>query len=132
MQKRSFSSLMEAYERLIRRPNPVNEHFYNGIFDRYQHPVLTREHIPPFWMYDADPETNPFMMQRLGVNAVLNSGAIKLNGKYMLVARVEGMDRKSFFAVAESDSPTEGFRFWDYPVVLPDTQLRRPTCTTCV
>ena len=122
MQKRSFSSLMEAYERLIRRPNPVNKHFYNGIFDRYQHPVLTREHIPPFWMYDADPETNPFMMQRLGVNAVLNSGAIKLNGKYMLVARVEGMDRKSFFAVAESDSPTEGFRFWDYPVVLPDTQ----------
>lgn len=122
MQKRSFFSLMEAYERLIRRPNPVNEHFYNGIFDRYQHPVLTREHIPPFWMYDADPETNPFMMQRLGVNAVLNSGAIKLNGKYMLVARVEGMDRKSFFAVAESDSPTEGFRFWDYPVVLPDTQ----------
>ncbi len=122
MQKRSFSSLMEAYERLIRRPNPVNEHFYNGIFDRYQHPVLTREHIPPFWMYDADPETNPFMMQRLGVNAVLNSGAIKLNGKYMLVARVEGMDRKSFFAVAESHSPTEGFRFWDYPVVLPDTQ----------
>ena len=122
MQKRSFSSLMEAYERLIRRPNPVNEHFYNGIFDRYQHPVLTREHIPPFWMYDADPETNPFMMQRLGVNAVLNSGAIKLNGKYMLVGRVEGMDRKSFFAVAESDSPTEGFRFWDYPVVLPDTQ----------
>ena len=122
MQKRSFSSLMEAYERLIRRPNPVNEHFYNGIFDRYQHPVLTREHIPPFWMYDANPETNPFMMQRLGVNAVLNSGAIKLNGKYMLVARVEGMDRKSFFAVAESDSPTEGFRFWDYPVVLPDTQ----------
>ena len=122
MQKRSFSSLMEAYERLIRRPNPVNEHFYNGIFDRYQHPVLTREHIPPFWMYDANPETNPFMMQRLGVNAVLNSGAIKLNGKYMLVARVEGMDRKSFFAVAESHSPTEGFRFWDYPVVLPDTQ----------
>ena len=122
MQTRSFSSLMEAYERLIRRPNPVNEHFYNGIFDRYQHPVLTREHIPPFWMYDANPETNPFMMQRLGVNAVLNSGAIKLNGKYMLVARVEGMDRKSFFAVAESDSPTEGFRFWDYPVVLPDTQ----------
>ena len=122
MQKRSFSSLMEAYERLVQRPNPVNEHFYNGIFDRYQNPVLTREHIPPFWMYDADPETNPYMMQRLGVNAALNSGAIKLNGKYYLVVRVEGMDRKSFFAVAESSSPTEGFRFWDYPVVLPDTQ----------
>ena len=73
-------------------------------------------------MYDADPETNPYMMQRLGVNAALNSGAIKLNGKYYLVVRVEGMDRKSFFAVAESSSPTEGFRFWDYPVVLPDTQ----------
>lgn len=122
MQKRSFSSLMEAYERLVQRPNPVNEHFYNGIFDRYQNPVLTREHIPPFWMYDADPETNPYMMQRLGVNAALNSGAIKLNGKYYLVVRVEGMDRKSFFAVAESSSPTEGFRFWDYPVMLPDTQ----------
>ena len=93
-----------------------------GIFDRYQNPVLTREHIPPFWMYDADPENNPYMMQRLGLNAALNSGAIKLNGKYYLVVRVEGMDRKSFFAVAESSSPIEGFRFWDYPVVLPDTQ----------
>lgn len=122
MKPRSFSSLMEAYERLIARPNPVNEHFYNGLFDRYQYPVLTREHIPPFWMYDANPETNPYMMQRLGVNATLNSGAIKLNGKYYMVVRVEGMDRKSFFAVAESDKPTEGFRFWDYPVVLPDTE----------
>ena len=93
-----------------------------GIFDRYQNPVLTRKHIPPFWMYDADPENNPYMMQRLGVNAALNSGAIKLNGKYYLVVRVEGMDRKSFFAVAESSSPIEGFRFWDHPVVLPDTQ----------
>ena len=72
-------------------------------------------------MYDANPETNPFMMQRLGVNATMNSGAIKLNGRYCLVVRVEGMDRKSFFAVAESDSPTEGFRFRDYPVILPDT-----------
>lgn len=73
-------------------------------------------------MYDADPGTNPYMMQRLGVNAALNSGAIKLNGKYYLVVRVEGMDRKSFFAVTESSSPTDGFRFWDHPVVLPDTQ----------
>ncbi|MBR4537846.1 MAG: glycosidase [Clostridia bacterium] len=122
MRSRSFDSLMEAYERVIARPNPVNEHFYNGIFTRYQHPVLTREHIPPFWMYDADPETNPYMMQRLGVNATLNSGAIKLNGKYCLIVRVEGMDRKSFFAVAESGSPTEGFRFRDYPILLPDTE----------
>ena len=121
MQIRSFSSLMESYERLIARPNPANDHFYNGLYTRYRYPVLTREHIPPFWMYDADPASNPFMMQRLGVNATMNSGAIKLNGKYCLVVRVEGMDRKSFFAVAESDKPTEGFRFWDYPVVLPDT-----------
>ena len=122
MQKRTFSSLMEAYERLLNRPNPVSERFYNGLFERYQHPVLTREHIPPFWIYDADPSANPFMMQRLGVNATMNSGAIKLNGKYCLVVRVEGMDRKSFFAVAESDRPTEGFRFRDEPVVLPDTE----------
>jgi len=122
MRSRSFASLMEDYERVVSRPNPVDEHFYNGIFTRYRRPVLTREHIPPFWMYDADPEANPYMMQRLGVNAVLNSGAIKLNGKYCLLARVEGMDRKSFFAVAESDRPTEGFRFRDRPVVLPDTE----------
>ena len=121
MKVRSFAQLMAAYETLVARPNPVDTHFYNGVYNRYEHPVLTREHIPPFWMYDANPETNPFMMQRLGVNATMNSGAIKLNGKYCLVVRVEGMDRKSFIDVAESDSPTEGFRFRDYPVVLPDT-----------
>ena len=121
MQSRSFALLMEQYERLIARPNPVNERYYNGLFTRYQFPVLTREHVPPFWMYDANPATNPYMMQRLGVNATMNSGAIKLGDKYCLVVRVEGQDRKSFFAVAESDRPTEGFRFRDYPVVLPDT-----------
>ena len=122
MRTRSFESLMEDYERLLERPNPADEHFYNGIFTRYRNPVLTREHIPPFWMYDADPSTNPFMMQRLGVNATMNSGAIKLNDRYCLVVRVEGADRKSFFAVAESDCPTEGFRFRDLPVILPDTE----------
>lgn len=122
MPGRSFSSLMESYERLVARNNPVNERFYNGIFERYVFPVLTREHIPPFWMYDADPVSNPFMMQRLGVNAVFNSGAIFLNGKYCLLARVEGSDRKSFFAVAESSSPAEGFRFRDYPIMIPDTE----------
>ena len=121
MQPRSFASLMEAYERVISRPNPVNERFYNGLFTRYENPVLTRQHIPPFWMYDANPDTNPYMMQRLPVNATFNSGAIKVNGKYCLVVRVEGQDRKSFFAVAESDKPTEGFRFRDYPILLPDT-----------
>ena len=122
MRSRSFDSLMEFYERILSRPNPADEHFYNGIFRRYQNPVLTREHIPPFWMYDANPETNPFMMQRLGINATLNSGALKVDGKYCLLVRVEGMDRKSFFAVAESDRPTEGFRFRDEPVILPDTE----------
>ena len=122
MRTRSFDSLMESYERLLARPNPVDEHFYNGLYVRYRNPVLTREHIPPFWMYDANPETNPFMMQRLGVNATLNSGALKAEGKYCLVVRVEGMDRKSFFAVAESERPTEGFRFRDRPILLPDTE----------
>ncbi len=95
--------------------------FYNGMYDRYKYPVLTREHAPLIWQYDFNPETNPYFMKRLGINAVLNSGAIELNGKYYLVARVEGDDRKSFFAVAESDSPVDGFRFWDYPILLPDT-----------
>ncbi len=112
---------LEKQEKLIKRPNNVNKEFNNGIFERYEHPVLTREHAPVVWRYDVNKETNPFFMERLGINAVMNSGAIKLNGKYILVARVEGADRKSFFAVAESDSPTEGFRFRDMPVVLPDT-----------
>ena len=118
---KSYKELNAAYESLVRRPNRKNQHFYNGIYDRWEYPVLTREHIPPFWMYDVNPETNPHMMQRLGVNGVFNSGALMLNGKYTLVARVEGNDRKSFFAVAQSDNGVDGFRFWDYPVHLPDT-----------
>lgn len=93
---------------------------YNGIYTRWKNPVLTREHAPLIWRYDLNPETNPNFMERLGVNAVFNAGAIKLNGKYCLVARVEGNDRKSFFAVAESSSPVDGFRFRDYPIRLPD------------
>ena len=108
-------------ELLINRKNEIDSDFYNGIYDRYKYPVLTREHAPLIWQYDFNPETNPYFMKRLGINAVLNSGAIELNGKYYLVARVEGDDRKSFFAVAESDSPVDGFRFWDYPILLPDT-----------
>ena len=118
---KTYKELNSAYESLIRRPNRLNQHFYNGILDRWEYPVLTREHIPPFWMYDVNPDTNPRMMQRLGVNAVFNSGALMLDGKFTLVARVEGSDRKSFFAVAQSDSGVDGFRFWDYPVCLPDT-----------
>lgn len=111
---------LEKYQRLINRKNEKSG-FYNGIFDRYQYPVLTREHIPLTWRYDLNMETNPFFMERLGVNAVMNSGAVELDGKFYLVARIEGNDRKSFFGVAESDSGVDGFRFWDYPVELPDT-----------
>ena len=117
----TYEELNARYEALLARKNTVDDARYNGIYDRWTDPVLTRDHIPPFWKYDPDPATNPFMMQRLGVNAVFNSGALLLNGKYTLVARVEGNDRKSFFAVAQSDSPVEGFRFWDEPILLPDT-----------
>ena len=112
---------VKKQEELLNKKNNVDTSFYNGIFDRYENPVLTRDHAPISWRSDIDETTNPFFEERLGINAVMNSGAIELNGKYYLVARVEGADRKSFFAVAESDKPTEGFRFWDYPVVLPDT-----------
>lgn len=111
--------VMKRYEEIVNRKN-VKSDFYNGIYDRYEYPVLTRDHIPPFWKFDMNPETNPYFMERIGVNAVMNSGAIELNGKFYLVARVEGNDRKSFFAVAESDSGIDGFRFWDYPVLLDD------------
>ena len=117
----TYQELEARYEKLIQTKNTVNRERYNGIYERWTNPVLTRDHIPPFWMYDPNPETNPFMMQRLGVNAVFNSGAILLDGKYTLVARVEGSDRKSFFAVAQSDNGVDGFRFWDEPVLLPDT-----------
>ena len=110
----------DKYESLIAMKNEKSD-FYNGIFDRYKNPVLTRNHVPLFWKYDMNPATNPFFMERLGVNAVMNSGALYIDGKFYLVARVEGADRKSFFAVAESTSGVDGFRFWNYPVQLPDT-----------
>lgn len=111
---------LDKYQKLISTKNEIST-IYTGMYDRYVNPVLTSEHIPLFWKYDLDEKTNPYFMERLGVNAVFNSGAIKLNGKYYLVARIEGNDRKSFFGVAESESPVDGFRFWDYPVELPDT-----------
>ncbi len=111
------SDVLKKYNEIINRKN-VESSFYNGVYERYEHAVLSREHIPPFWKFDYSDEK--YFMERLGVNAVFNSGAIYLNGKYYLVARVEGNDRKSFFAVAESDSPVDGFKFWDYPLNLPD------------
>lgn len=114
-------------DKLFARKNEKSD-FYNGIYDRYRDPVLTRDHIPLFWKYDLNPQTNPHFMERLGVNAVLNAGAIYLNGKFCLVARVEGNDRKSFCAVAESDNGIDGFRFWDYPCVFPDTEPEETNC----
>lgn len=111
---------LEKYNKLVSLRNEKSN-FYNGIFDRYKNPVLTRNHIPLTWKYDLNPKTNPFFMERLGVNAVMNSGAIELNGKIYLIARIEGNDRKSFFGVAESENGIDGFTFWDYPILLPDT-----------
>lgn len=110
---------LKKQEELFNRKNEKTD-FYNGIYDRYKYPVLTREHIPLTWRYDLNAETNPYFMERLGVNAVMNAGAIELNGKYYLIARIEGNDRKSFFGVAESDDGISGFRFWDYPILLDD------------
>jgi 4-O-beta-D-mannosyl-D-glucose phosphorylase len=93
----------------------------NGIYQRYKNPVLTAQHTPLFWRYDLNRETNPFLMERFGINSVLNAGAIKFNNKYIVMARVEGADRKSFFAIAESDNGIDNFKFWDYPVVMPET-----------
>ena len=109
----------EQNKLLVRKNEKTN--FYNGIYDRYTYPVLTREHIPLTWRFDLDSETNPHFMERLGVNCVFNSGAIYLNGKYYLVARIEGNDRKSFFGVAESENGIDGFHFRDKPILFEDT-----------
>lgn len=105
------------YNNLITKPNTKSS-FYNGIFDRYESPVLTRDHIPLTWRYDFDMKTNPYFMERLGINAVMNTGAVEMNGSYYLIARIEGNDRKSFFGMAKSTSPTEGFIVQDYPILL--------------
>jgi 4-O-beta-D-mannosyl-D-glucose phosphorylase len=113
--------LEDIYNKLINLSNePVKES--NGIFTRYINPVLTAKHVPIFWKYDLNEKTNPFLMERFGINAVLNAGAIKWNNKYLLMARVEGADRKSFFAIAESPNGIDHFKFLDYPVIIPETQ----------
>jgi 4-O-beta-D-mannosyl-D-glucose phosphorylase len=112
--------IRQEYQKLLGRKNkPVS--YTNGLYQRYKYPVLTADHVPPAWRYDFDYRTNRFLMERLGINAVFNSGAIKLGRKYYLVPRIEGTDRKSFFAVAESDNGVSNFKFWDYPITLPQT-----------
>ena len=110
---------LEKYKALINKKNQKSE-FYNGIFDRWENPILTRDHIPLTWRYDLDIDTNPNFMERLSVNAVMNSGAIELDGKFYIVARIEGNDRKSFFGVARSDNGVDHFEFLDYPILLED------------
>ncbi|MBR3454571.1 MAG: glycosidase [Bacteroidaceae bacterium] len=112
-------SLRTHHEELLNKKNHPQE-WGNGIYVRYTNPVLTAEHTPLEWRYDFDEKDNPFLMQRIMVNATLNAGAIKWQDKYVLVVRVEGADRKSFFAVAESPNGIDNFRFWDYPVTMPD------------
>jgi 4-O-beta-D-mannosyl-D-glucose phosphorylase len=112
--------LLAEYEALITRPNRIAEGG-NGVFDRYKYPVLTAEHTPIFWRYDLNHQCNPHLMERLGINSTFNPGAIELDGKIYLAVRVEGTDRKSFFAIAESPTGIDRFRFWDYPLVMPET-----------
>ncbi len=114
-----LKALYKQYESLIMRNNKAI--CGNGIFQRFQYPVLTAAHTPIFWRYDLNPKTNPFLIERFIINGVFNAGAIKLNDRYYLVVRVEGADRKSFFAVVESPNGIDNFRFWEYPITIPET-----------
>lgn len=117
-----IAALRKHYEELLIRSN-IPEEWGNGIYTRYRYPILTAEHIPLEWRYDFNEKDNPYLMQRIIMNATMNSGAIKWHGKYVLVVRVEGADRKSFFAVAESPNGIDNFRFWDEPVTMPDDTI---------
>jgi len=115
-----LTRLLEEHEALVSRPNAPRSDS-NGIISRYEHPILTASHAPVFWRYDLDPTSNPYLLERMGINATFNSGAILLDGRFLLAVRVEGADRKSFIAIAESPNGIDSFRFWDYPVELPET-----------
>ena len=120
--KSRFNILSEEHSKLVSRKNERIEPG-NGIFYRYKYPVLTGDHAPLFWRFDLDPESNPHLMERFGIHAAFNAGAMKFDGKYILAVRVEGNDRKSFFAIAESPSGIDNFHFWDYPVTMPETEI---------
>jgi 4-O-beta-D-mannosyl-D-glucose phosphorylase len=127
MDKKDFQKRMKELfkenEELINKKNKRKEKNFNGIYYRYKRPILTANHIPVFWRYDLNPETNPFLMQRLGINATFNAGAMEFKGRYIQVVRVEGWDRKSFFAVAESPDGINHWRFWDFPLTMPETKI---------
>ena len=116
--KERLAWLRSGHEALLTKKNSPVEG--NGVYRRYVNPVLTGEHAPLEWRYDLNPGTNPYLMERFGIHAAFNAGAIKWNGRYLLVVRVEGADRKSFFAVAESPNGIDNFKFWDRPVTMPD------------
>lgn len=119
--KEKVNRLFAEHEILIRRKNKrIKES--NGVFNRYKYPVLTGEHTPVFWRYDLNRETNPYLMERQGMNSAFNAGAMLFKGKYILAVRAEGVDRKSFFAIAESPNGIDNFRFWDYPITMPETE----------
>ena len=117
-----LEKLVREQRALIERQNEIDPDWDNGLFERWRYPVCTANHVPLTWRYDFNPATNPFLIERLGMNAAFNPGAIQLDGKILLVTRAEGVDRKSFFAVAESESGVDGFRFWDEPLVMPETE----------
>jgi len=117
-----LANLRARYEEILHRPNAQDPAWNNGIYERYLNPVLTAAHIPLEWRYDLNPSTNPFLLERMGINAVFNAGAIEHEGKILVCARVEGWDRKSFFAIAESPTGIDGFRFWDEPCVIPERE----------
>ncbi len=115
-----YYELVAEQEKLLSKENHLDRTFYNGIYDRFENPVLTRHHVPIHWRFDLSKETNPLFLERLGVNATFNPGAIYFEGKYYLVVRLEGVDRKSIFALAESDNGVDNFRFIDTPLVWDD------------
>lgn len=117
--KEKMSNLIADYTTLITRKNEMLKNS-NGVYNRYKYPIITAEHTPLIWRYDFDERTNPYLMERIGMNATLNSGAMKWNGKYLLVVRIEGVDRKSFFAIAESPNGIDNFQFWNYPITMPE------------
>lgn len=116
-----LATLTKAYDKLMSRKNPLDKRWNSGVFERYAHPVLTADHAPLTWRYDFDPSRNPYLMERLGVNAVLNTGAIEHNGRIFLMTRMEGYDRKSFFALASSKDGIHDWSWHPTPIVMPET-----------